>query len=231
MYMCGEGTDLGKGIKIAIDGPAGSGKSTIAKQLAKRLNLDYIDTGAMYRAITYEVIKKGVAPGDRQGIIDVAHEAEIRLEGRCVLLNGKDVTREIRAPSVDERVSEVASIPEVRKRLVAMQRRIAGLGGVIMDGRDIGTSVLPEAEFKFFLTAALDERAKRRYHDLLKENPHITLKQVKDEMERRDHLDSTRGYSPLRAADDANIIDTTGRRIQDVLNEITEIVGGKGDVL
>lgn len=215
-----------KDVQIAIDGPAGSGKSTIARKLAERLNLDYIDTGAMYRAITLAAINMGIAPGDRKGIIDTAVRSRIQLKGVKVFLNGEDVSLKVRMPLVDKRVSEVASIPEVRKILVGLQRQMAARGGIVMDGRDIGTSVLPEARFKFFLTATLEERAKRRFQDLVKTNPQITLKQVMNEMERRDLLDSTRGHSPLKVADDAVVIDTTGKSIEEVLDEIMSIAGG-----
>ena len=215
-------------VKIAIDGPAGSGKSTIAKKLAERLKLDYIDTGAMYRALTYKVITRGIVTEERQGIIDTAAKTRILLKGAKVFLDGEDVTHEIRSLLVDKKVSEVASIPEVRKCMIEMQRQMADKGGIVMDGRDVGTSVLPEARFKFFLTATLEERAKRRFQDLVAENPKITLQQVKDEMERRDLLDSTRGCSPLKAADDAVVIDTTCRDIEAVLNEIIGIMGGEG---
>ncbi len=215
-----------KDVQIAIDGPAGSGKSTIARKLAERLNLDYIDTGAMYRAVTLAVITMGIAPGDKKGIIDTAVKSRIQLRGLKVFLNGEDVSLEIRTPLVDKRVSEVAGIPEVRRILVGLQRQMAARGGVVMDGRDIGTSVLPEARFKFFLTAALEERAKRRFQDLVKTSPQIALEQVMNEMERRDLLDSTRGHSPLKVADDAVVIDTTGRSIEEVLDEIMSIVGG-----
>lgn len=215
-----------KDVQIAIDGPAGSGKSTIARKLAERLNLDYIDTGAMYRAVTLAVINMGIAPGDKKGIIDTAVKSRIHFSGHKVFLNGEDVSLKIRTSLVDKRVSEVASIPEVRRILVRLQRQMAARGGVVMDGRDIGTSVLPEARFKFFLTATLEERAKRRYQDLIKTSPQITLKQVMNEMERRDLLDSTRGHSPLKVADDAVVIDTTGRSIEEVLDEIMSIVGG-----
>jgi cytidylate kinase len=217
---------LKKDVQIAIDGPAGSGKSTIARKLAERLNLDYIDTGAMYRAVTLAVITMGIAPGDKKGIIDTAVKSRIQLRGLKVFLNGEDVSLEIRTPLVDKRVSEVAGIPEVRRILVGLQRQMAARGGVVMDGRDIGTSVLPEARFKFFLTAALEERAKRRFQDLVKTSPQIALEQVMNEMERRDLLDSTRGHSPLKVADDAVVIDTTGRSIEEVLDEIMSIVGG-----
>lgn len=215
-----------KDVQIAIDGPAGSGKSTIARKLAERLNLEYIDTGAMYRALTLAAITMGIAPGDRKGIIDTAAKVRIQLSGLKVFLNGEDVSLKVRTPLVDKRVSEVASIPEVRRILVRLQRQMAARGGVVMDGRDIGTSVLPEARFKFFLTATLEERAKRRYQDLIKTSPQITLEQVMNEMERRDLLDSTRGHSPLKVADDAVVIDTTGRSIEEVLDEIMSIVGG-----
>ncbi len=147
-------------MQIAIDGPAGSGKSTIARKLAERLNLDYIDTGAMYRAITLAAISMGIAPGDHKGIIDIAVKSRIQLRGLKVFLNGEDVSLKVRTTLVDKRVSEVASIPEVRRILVSLHKdKMAARGGVVMDGRDIGTSVLPEA-VQASLTATLEERAK-----------------------------------------------------------------------
>ena len=209
---------------IAIDGPAGSGKSTVAKRLAQRLDMTYNDTGAMYRAVTYKAIQKGIRPGDRQGIIDTAAGIRIELKGSEILLDGADVSGNIRDPLVDARVSEAASIPEVRERLVALQRQMAQKGADVMHG----TYVLPQATFKFFLTATPEERAKRRYKDLAGSNPGMDFDMVMKDMQRRDLLDSTRGHSPLRAAEDAIIIDTTGKSIETVLQEITDIVGGAG---
>lgn len=211
---------------IAIDGPAGSGKSTIAKRLAETLDMNYIDTGAMYRAITYRAIKDGVPPGDKGSVINIAATIQMSLKGSLILLDGIDVSSSIRDPSVDERVSEVASIPEVRECMVALQRQMAGNGAAVVDGRDIGTVVLPEAGLKLFLTASLEERARRRFNDLVKKNPGISFEQVLKEIQRRDRLDSTRGHSPLKAADDAIIIDTTGKSIEKVLEEIIDITGG-----
>lgn len=211
---------------IAIDGPAGSGKSTIAKRLAEMLRIYYIDTGAMYRAITYCVIANGIPPGDRQGIIRTAAAVHIELKDGHVFLNGANVSGFIRSVSVDGRVSEIASIPEVRKGLVEQQRRMAENKSVVMDGRDIGTVVLPKADLKIFLTATLAERAKRRFKELEAANPGISLEQVMEKLQKRDHLDSTRGHSPLIAAEDAIIIDTTGKNIETVLKEIIGITGG-----
>ncbi len=215
-------------LHIAIDGPAGSGKSTVAKGLAKRLNISYIDTGAMYRAVTYNVIKNNVPRGDANAITGIAIASQIEFKNGMTLLNGEDVSDDIRGPAVDRRVSEVASIPGVRDHLVALQKRIAKDNAIVMDGRDIGTTVLPEAGFKFFLTATLEERAKRRYADLVNSNPGTHLEQVMKELQRRDHIDSTRGYSPLRAAEDAIIIDTTGKSVDTVLKELMDIIGGRG---
>lgn len=216
---------------IAIDGPAGSGKSTIAKQLAKRLDMLYIDTGAMYRALTYKVINSDIATEDYSSVIGLAMTTEITFKNTKVYLDGRDVTREIRCQSVDKRVSEVARIPGVREQMVKIQRQMAKSRNVVMDGRDIGTVVLPQAKFKFYLTAGIEERAERRYKDIVKNNPHISLAQVKADIERRDLLDSEREYAPLRAAADARTIDTSGKSIEAVLQEMIGLIGGKGDAV
>lgn len=220
-----------KGIQIAIDGPAGSGKSTVAKALAKRLGLLYIDTGAMYRALTYKILERGIDFGDKQCVIATAENTHIKLTGEKVFLDGRDVTLQIRSTDVDKNVSKIAQIPEVRHILVNLQRRMASEQGVVMDGRDIGTYVLPDAEYKFFLTASIEERARRRYNDLVKKSAPVHYNQVKEDLENRDKLDSSRQFSPLRMADDAILIDTTGKSVNQVLEEIMGIVGGKEDVL
>jgi len=222
---------LNNNTHIAIDGPAGSGKSTVAKQLAKRLDMLYVDTGAMYRAITYRVINSGISVKDEKKVLEIARAADVVFKDTGIYLDGKDVTKEIRSPLVDQWVSQVSKIPGLRKLMVSVQRKMAENHEVVMDGRDIGTVVLPDAKFKFYLTASIDERAKRRYKDLSQNNSRINLEQVKAEIKRRDLLDSEREHAPLRAADDAVVIDTTGKGVQAVLKEIMDVVGDKGYVL
>lgn len=221
------GIHLKTNLHIAIDGPAGSGKSTVAKRLAGMLNIKYVDTGAMYRAVTYSAIKNGISKGNTTDIVRLAKTSQIELKNGITLLDGEDISAGIREPAVDGRVSEVASIPEVRDHLVALQRQMAQNNSVVMDGRDIGTTVLPRARWKFFLTATLEERTKRRYGDLTKISPGIRFEQVMKKLRKRDYIDSTRGYSPLKAADDAIIFDTTGKNVDMVLSELMDIIGGK----
>lgn len=211
---------------IAIDGPAGAGKSTIAKLLAKKLNFLYIDTGAMYRALAYKAIKLCIDSKDQEKIADLATETKIVLTvtpngKKCVLLDGEDVTKAIRTPEVTMLVSSVAMIPAVRINLVKHQREMAAAGGVVMDGRDIGTYVLPDAELKFFLTASLEERAKRRYLELVSQGFNVQLKDISNELLVRDSMDENRALAPLKQAQDAILIDTTNFSIEDVLDTMT----------
>ena len=211
---------------IAIDGPAGAGKSTIAKLLAKKLNFLYIDTGAMYRALAYKSIKLGIDANEKEKIASLAAETKIVLTvtpngKKCVLLDGEDVTKAIRTPEVTMLVSTVAMIPAVRINLVKNQREMAAGGGVVMDGRDIGTYVLPDADIKFFLTASLEERAKRRYLELVSQGFDVQLKNIANELLVRDSMDENRALAPLKQAQDAILVDTTNSSIEDVLATMT----------
>ncbi|EPF4515004.1 (d)CMP kinase [Enterococcus hirae] len=222
-------------ISIAIDGPASSGKSTVAKILAKEYNYIYTDTGAMYRAITYLAIKHQVAFGDEEQLVKLIQAYPISFiqetDGQHVLVADQDVTTEIRQPDVTKAVSEVSAHQKVREALVSIQRKIGEHGGVVMDGRDIGTSVLPQAEVKIFLVASVTERAQRRYKENIEKGIPTELETLTKEIQERDHYDSTRKVSPLRQADDAIRIDTTGKSITEVVQSIKKVVTEKGYLL
>jgi CMP/dCMP kinase len=206
---------------IAIDGPSGSGKSTLGRMLARALGLLYIDTGSMYRAVALAVIDAEIDPGDKDAVAALADEIEIDLRGDpdslSVLLNGRDVTDQIRTEKVTEMSSIVSTIPGVRRAMVARQRAISKRGAVL-NGRDIGTVVFPDADVKFFLTAGPEERAERRY----KEDQTSTYAETLADMIERDRRDSSRADSPLKVADDAIVIDSTGKSIQQVFEEMME---------
>ncbi|MGH2807218.1 MAG: (d)CMP kinase [Actinomycetota bacterium] len=208
---------------IAIDGPAGAGKSTVARAVAASLGFAYVDTGAMYRAITLAAIDKGVDVIDGIALADVARSVAIATDGNRMLLDGKDVTDEIRRRDVTAKVSVVSAHPQVRHALLEVQRRAASDGDVVMEGRDIGTKVLPDAEVKVFLTASLEERTTRRARELGVEDD-AGLDQLRRSIETRDAHDSSRSTSPLERAPDAIAIDTTGKSIAEVVAEIVALV-------
>lgn len=212
--------------KVAIDGPAGSGKSTISKLLAKKLGYVHIDTGAMYRAITIEAINRGIDLKDRNayGFID---SVDIKYLSDRIYLNGKDVSEEIRTPYVTENVSMVSSIPYVRERLCDLQRKVAKEGLIVMDGRDIGYNVLPDANLKIFLVASIEERTKRRALELEAKGIHVDFEELKDDLVRRDYADSNRDTSPLKKANDAILLDTTELSIEEVVLEICKLIEGR----
>lgn len=211
-------------IQIAVDGPAGSGKSTIAKKIADRLNITYIDTGAMYRALTYKVLINNIGVENEDAVIEVARKSKIEFLKNNIYLDDDIVNEEIRLPEVSKNVSYVAKIPQVRKILVDTQRKLALNQDVVMDGRDIGTYVLKDANFKIFLTATVEERSHRRYLELKNKGLDVTLDDVKKDIINRDKIDREREFSPLVEADDAIIIDTTDLSIEDVVNKITSIL-------
>jgi cytidylate kinase len=211
---------------IAIDGPSGSGKSTLGRLLARACKLLYIDTGSMYRAVALAVLDAQVDPRDTEVVINLAKEIEIDLEGDpdslCVLLNGRDVTEQIRTEAVTVMSSIVSTIPGVRRAMVARQRAI-GKRGAVLNGRDIGTVVFPDADIKFFLTAAAEERAERRYkEDQVSKTSTASLAETLADMTERDRRDSTRADSPLKVADDAIVIDSTGKNIEKTFAEMME---------
>jgi len=212
-------------IAIAIDGPAAAGKSTVAKMVAQKLSYIYIDTGAMYRALTGRALEESVDLDDEQALVHLLEQTEIELqqsaeEGQIVTVNGKNVTLEIRAQNVTNNVSYVAKHPEIRKEMVMRQQALAKKLGVVMDGRDIGTHVLPGAEVKIFLIATVAERAKRRHEENLQKGFPSDIDELKKEIEQRDHIDSKRETAPLIKADDAVEIDTTSLSVNDVANRI-----------
>src|ERR1041385_9113911 len=208
---------------IAIDGPSGSGKSTLGRMLARALKLLYIDTGSMYRAVALATIEARVDPSDKEAIVALANQIEIDLEGDpdslAVLLNGRDVTDQIRTESVTEMSSIVSTIPGVRRAMVERQRAI-GKRGAVLNGRDIGTVVFPDADVKFFLTAVPEERAERRYKEDQTAGASTTFSETLADMVERDRRDSTRTDSPLKVADDAIVIDSTGKSIDEVFAEM-----------
>ena len=215
-----------KGIRIAIDGPAAAGKSTIAKLVAKKLGYTYIDTGAMYRAVTYKVLQNNTNPTNEQEITQLIAETEIVLQPgehvQKVLLDGKEVTDEIRSHAVTTNVSAIAALTSVRHLLVAKQQQLAAESPVVMDGRDIGTAVLPQAELKIFMTASVEERAERRFLEEQQRGMTPDYETLKKEISERDKADSEREISPLIKAEDAITIDTTGKTIEEVTNRIIE---------
>lgn len=211
-----------KKIQIAVDGPASSGKSTVAKIVARNLDLIYLDTGAMYRAATFVALQKETE--DATKIIEYIKNHPLSFangeNGQEVFLGSDNVTEVIRTNEVTNAVSKISAISEIREFMVAEQQRIANQGGIIMDGRDIGTVVLPRADLKIFLIASVDERAERRYKENLSKGIPTDLERLKIEIAERDHKDSTREVSPLKQADDAVLLDSTGKTINDVVNFI-----------
>ncbi|MGT2749622.1 (d)CMP kinase [Streptococcus orisasini] len=215
------------GIKIAIDGPASSGKSTVAKIIAKDLDYTYLDTGAMYRSATYLALQNDVSLTDEQTIVKLLQDYPIsfgrREDGQQLVFVGDvDVSLPIRENEVTNNVSTVSALPMVRETLVALQRQIASQGGIVMDGRDIGTVVLPDAELKIFLVASVEERAERRYKENLEKGIKTDFDKLKREISARDYKDSHRKVSPLKAAEDAITFDTTGVTIEGVVQFIEE---------
>ncbi|CAN7343707.1 (d)CMP kinase [Rossellomorea sp. LjRoot5] len=221
-----------KKLRIAIDGPAAAGKSTVAKIVAGKLSYLYIDTGAMYRSLTYKALSNNVDLHDENELNQLLSETTIELEpsaeGQLVFLDGTDVTDEIRQASVTNSVSHVAVHSGVREEMVKRQQLLAKEGAVVMDGRDIGTHVIPDAEIKVFLLASVDERAQRRHEENLSKGYPSDLEQLKEEIARRDKIDSEREVAPLKKAEDATEIDTTSLSISEVVDQIMLLVERKG---
>ncbi|KOS28998.1 cytidylate kinase [Bacillus anthracis] len=221
---------MDKRISIAIDGPAAAGKSTVAKVVAKKLSYVYIDTGAMYRTITYAALEQKVDIENEEQLMEVVKNVKIEFQQgentQLVFLNGQDVSEVIRTPEVTNRVSIVAKHRLVREEMVRRQQELAEKGGVVMDGRDIGTHVLPDAEVKIFMLASVEERAERRHLENMNNGFAFNLEQLKEEIAQRDKLDSEREVSPLKKADDALELDTTSLSIEEVVQKIMGIVLG-----
>ncbi|MFI3618776.1 (d)CMP kinase [Enterococcus avium] len=219
-------------ISIAIDGPASSGKSTVAKILASDFHFIYVDTGAMYRAITFLAIKHNIVFSDEDGLAELTKKYPITFKqsahGQLVFADDEEITQAIRQPDVTGAVSEVSAHRKVREELVEAQRKLAQAGGVVMDGRDIGTTVLPQAEVKIFLVASVDERAQRRYKENQEKGIEMDFEAIKEAIAKRDYLDSHREVSPLIQAEDAELVDTNGMSIEQVVTKIKEVIQSKG---
>lgn len=207
-------------ITIAVDGPSGAGKSTIAKAVAKKLNIDYIDTGAMYRAIGYKMLKEKISLDDMAGLERLLDTTTIDFSNGDTILDGAVISQLIRTSQISKQASDCSAIGIVRKKLVDLQQKMGQAKSVIMDGRDIGTVVFPDAEYKFFITASVEERARRREKELLEKGEQITYQQVLRDISERDYNDTTREITPLRKAHDAVEIDTTGMTIEEVVDFI-----------
>lgn len=226
---------MGKALQVAIDGPASAGKSTVAKLVAKKFGFIYCDTGAMYRSITFGALLSGIDLHDDAALTDLAERSKISFQPgadeQLVFLDGKNITRAIREPEVTNNVSAVSAVAGVRTAMVNFQQEIAEQGGIVMDGRDIGTTVLPNAEVKIFLVASAKERAERRYKENIQKGIDTPLDQLQAEIELRDQKDSTRKISPLTQANDAVLLDTTSLTIDQVVDQISKIITKKQNEL
>ena len=220
-----------KKMAIAIDGPSGAGKSSIAKALAKRLNIIYVDTGAIYRTVGLYVYRNGVESRDKDKIIAMLPEISVKLAyidgAQHIFLNGEDVSGLIRTETISRYASDVSAIPEVRAFLLSLQRDMAKETSVIMDGRDIGTVVLPDAEVKIFMTASAEVRARRRYKELVEKGESVVFEDVLAAIITRDTNDSTRATAPLKAAEDAVILDNSEINAEETLNSVIDIIRSK----
>ena len=221
------------GLIIAIDGPAGVGKSTMGKLIARELGFLYIDTGAIYRAITWKVLKNSININNEEMISTLVSDTCITIERANnkslndyypIFVDGEDVTEEIRNPRIDQNVSQIARLPKIRKQLIYLQRELADKGNIVMEGRDIGTVILPQADIKFYFTASEEERIKRRFKELINKGYSVDYEVVKKQIIQRDKIDSMRKYAPLIKAKDAIIIDSTEKNIEEVKDKILKII-------
>lgn len=222
---------MNKHIQIAIDGPSGVGKSTLAKAIAKKLGIVYVDTGAIYRTVGLYAQENDINPKDEATIKQHFCNMDISLkwtdDGQVVLLNGRDVSKEIRTPRSSMYASDVSALPSVREFLLEKQRSIANASSVVMDGRDIGTVILPNADVKIFMSASEESRAKRRYKELLEKGEKVSYEEVLSDISKRDNNDSTRKTAPLRAAEDAVMLDNTDLSIEETINAALKIISEK----
>ena len=219
-------------IKIAIDGPAGAGKTTISKKIAEHFNYRYIDSGAQFRAVALKCLQTRVSPLDKIEVPKLLENTEVRVEytddgKQIVYLDGEDVSEKIRTTEVGKAASDVGTIPEVRKYLLELQRDLAKVHNVVMDGRDIGTVILPHADIKIFLTASTEDRATRRHKELLSKGQFVTFEEVKKDLKYRDRNDASREIAPLKVANDAIIVDTTDIGLEQSIAVLKEIVGDR----
>ena len=220
-----------KNIIITIDGPAGAGKTTVAKEVAKRLGLLYLDTGAMYRAMTFKALDAGITVEEEEKLVALANETNLSVmkddvKGMRIWLDGKEVTDEIRTEEVTNNVWWVSKVKEVREKMKNMQRQVGSSGGIVVEGRDIGTVVFPDAPYKFYLDASIDERAKRRWLEQTKKGMESDLEKIKQDIEQRDKRDMERELAPLKKAEDAIHVDTTGLSIAQVIEKVISIIEG-----
>ena len=211
-------------LRIAIDGPSGAGKTTIAKGLAAALDIDYVDTGSMYRAVGYKMIRDGITLEDREALKAMLADTKIDFDKGNVLLDGEIISDRIRTPEISKMASDCSALAEVREKLVSLQREMGQAKSVVMDGRDIGTNVLTDAEFKFFLTATLEERAHRRFLELQEKGTPQPLADVEADMASRDYNDSHRPLNPLRKADDAIEVDSTNMTADEAMQYIMNVM-------
>jgi len=213
---------------VAIDGPVGAGKTTTARRVADALGFMYVDTGAMYRAVTLYVLERGIDPGDETAVGDALPECDVTLElaggGQSTMLNGRDVSERIRDRDVTSAVSAVSAMMKVRERMWGMQRRFGARGGIVMEGRDIGTVVFPDAEFKMYLDASVDVRARRRYEELRAKGKNVEYETLRNEIIDRDRANSERAIAPLKKADNALVVDTTDMTLDEQVAVIVDTV-------
>lgn len=218
-----------KKLVVAIDGPAAAGKSTVAKMVAKKIGATYIDTGAMYRAVTYFALSQNIDPKDESAVVSLLPKLKLDIkEDERIFLNGTDVTKQIRSIEVNDNVSYVASYKDIRLALVDIQRKMSESISVVMDGRDIGTYVLPNADIKIFQVASVGTRALRRCKENISKGIQCELEDIEIGLKKRDHIDSTRTFAPLKPADDSIVLDTSNLSIEEAVDAVIEIIKKKG---